>query len=230
MTNKKALSTNEIVLVSLIVLILAAISIPMMVKAVKTKGIVTQVEKAYSSLDSAFYLIRIIEGSPECWSASEEGYYNVFSAYMPIEREFVPKKLEVVKYKGINGKIEESFNRNNIAMGRMPDGTVIRFVNIDSACKMVCGQSWRLLNVCAEVYVTVRDTNGHINLSNLVFGRNTFAFYITKEGIVPVGTKGSSKDAQYMCNKKSDSIDSKSCTAWILLKKNFNYLKKPVQW
>ena len=102
--------------------------------------------------------------------------------------------------------------------------------NINPRCNSVHGSSTALRNVCGELFIQIRDINGNVTLTNSILGKNTFVFYITTEGFVPVGSKGSKEDAQYMCSKSNNLKTSRSCTAWALQKENLDYLSRQIKW
>lgn len=231
----RAFSAQETLVVGIIIFVIGALVIFMMVSGSQVREAVSQLDKTYTSLNSAFNLAKMNEGTPEAWVNRGDDYqkvfYKVFSKYLSIVPEELPSHLAGQIYYGINGETEEYVDKKDITMGRLNDGVVIRFANINPYCTTHRGGTYALRNVCGEIYVQIKDVNGNVSFSNSILGKNTFVFYLTKEGVVPVGTKGSREDAQYLCKKKSDvAISSKSCTAWILTKKNMDYLKHNIEW
>jgi hypothetical protein len=226
-----AFSSVEIFIVSIICFIIAAISITGLIKFSQKNEAVGQLEKTYASLNNAFNIAKMDVGTPEAWVSAkeppEETYFRVFQKYLSMTKDTVPQKLSGIAYYGIDGNIEEFADRNSVVLGRLNDGILLRFISVDPHCNANQGHSAALKSVCGEVYVQVKNINGNVNLDNSIFGKNTFALLFTKEGFVPLGSKDSRSDASFLCRKKSDTkISSKSCTAWVLIRKNFDFLSK----
>lgn len=100
----------------------------------------------------------------------------------------------------------------------MNDGATIG-MNVRSAdCTQNRGTSKILQNACGTFLV---DING-VRPPNQV-GKDTFAFVITKEGIVPHGTQD---DTMYKFSTKclAKPGDSWGCTAWVIVNENMDYL------
>lgn len=231
----KAFSAQETLVVGAIVLVIGVLVIFMMIKGSQVREAVTQLDKTYVALNNAFNLAKMNEGTPEAWVSRgddyQKVYYKIFAKYLSIMPEELPSHLSGQIYYGIDGKTEEYVDKKEITMGRLNDGIVLRFANINPYCTSKHGNTFALRNVCGEIYVQIKDVNGNVTLTNSILGKNTFAFYLTKEGVTPIGTKGSKEDAQYLCRKKSDvAINSKSCTAWVLVRKNLDYLNRNIEW
>lgn len=230
-----AFSVSETLTTMVIVIVLGSLLIFGMIHNAQRREAVAQLKKAYISFNNAFNMIKMNEGPPETWinrgDDYQKQYMQLFSKYMGIQHIDLPLHLSGLIHYGMNGDTEIYVSKKDLLLGQLNDGTIIRFDNINPACNTVHGNTYALRNVCGEVFVQIKDINGNASLTNSILGKNTFAFYITQDGLVPVGSKGSKEDAQFLCTKSKEVKSSgKSCTAWVLARENLDYLRRPVQW
>lgn len=231
----QAFSARETLVTGAIVAIVGVTVIFMMYQNAQVREAITQLDKTYVALNNAFNLAKMNEGTPEAWynggASPDKTYYRVFAKYLSMIPAELPPTFAGQIYYGITGETEDFVSKDKLTLGRLNDGILLRFANVNPYCNSIRGQSTILKSVCGEVYVQIKDINGNVNFSNSILGKNTFVFYITKDGVVPVGTKCSKEDAQFLCNKKSDvKISSKTCTAWAVVRKNLDYLNRSVEW
>lgn len=232
---KNAFSVSETLTTLVIVILLGSLLIFTMIHNAQRREAVSQLKKTYLSLTNAYGLLKANEGTPETWVSRgddyEQVYFKLFSKHLNMQLKDMPPHLSGLVYYGINGTVERYTTKKDVTMGQLNDGIIIRFTDIDPACRSYHGSTAAYRSVCAKIYVQVKDINGNVNLTNAILGKNTFVFYVTQEGIYPVGAKGSKEDAQFMCNKTSDiKIDSESCTAWVMTKENLDYLRRHIEW
>lgn len=232
--HSKGFSTTETLTVFVIVIIIGALIISGLIHNAQRLETVSQVKKAYNTFNKAYNLAKMQEGGPESWARTKYpviDYYKILKKYVRITHMDIPAHLSGLIYYGIGGDQEIYVSRNEAVLGRLEDGSIIRIANINPRCNSVHGSSTALRNVCGELFIQIRDINGNVTLTNSILGKNTFVFYITTEGFVPVGSKGSKEDAQYMCSKSNNpKTDSRSCTAWALAKENLDYLSRQIKW
>lgn len=91
---------------------------------------------------------------------------------------------------------------------------------LDSTCNAngegICGVYWV-------------DINGFKNPNE--YGYDTFAFYLTRNGIVPAGTQKDSYSGgysfEYMCIGSGSYVDESGlgCTGWVINNENFDFRK-----
>lgn len=210
-------------------------TMPALIANHQEKVTVTRLKKVYSILSQLYVSVTNEEGYPYDWeveyndSGSKDGtktFYNVIKNYS--------KYLKIcdnsdcrVEYRLLNGTYDgnSSYRIASLPM-ILADGTYLRvnFSDVGGAdqCNLVRGNSEALKSVCAELYV---DINGK-QLPN-TFGRDTFIFYWTKYGIVPVGTKNEASHVTFdsTCSKNKSSLYSGyGCTAWVLINENMDYM------
>lgn len=232
---KNAFSSSETLVTLVIVIFVGSFVIFGMIHNAQQHEVVSQLKKAYTSFNSAFNIAKMNEGSPEAWSSRnsepDKDFFKILNKYLNMHPADMPEHFSGLVYYGLNGNTELYVPKKDLTMGRFEDGTIARVANINPYCNSVRGNTTALRNICGEVYIQIRDINGNVNLTNSVLGKNTFVFYLTSEGLVPVGTKGSKEDAQFLCRKSKDmKINSKSCSAWALQKENLDYLRHSVEW
>lgn len=227
-------STTETLTVFVITIIVGALIITGLIHNAQRLETISQIKKAYTTFNKAYNLAKMSEGGPESWARTSYpviDYYKVLKKYVRIQHMDLPSHMSGLIYYGINGGQEHYVSKSQAVLGRLDDGSIIRIANVNPYCNSVHGTSTALKNVCGELYIQIRDINGNVTLTNSILGKNTFVFYITTEGFVPVGTKGSKEDAQYMCRKSKElQIDSRSCTAWALANENLDYLSRQIKW
>ena len=210
-------------------------TMPALIANHQEKVTVTRLKKVYSILSQLYVSVTNEEGYPYDWeveyndSGSKDGtktFYNVLKNYS--------KYLKIcdnsdcrVEYRLLNGTYDgnSSYRIASLPM-ILADGTYLRvnFSDLGGAdqCNLVRGNSEALKSVCAELFV---DINGK-QFPN-TFGRDTFIFYWTKYGIVPVGTKNEASHVTFdsTCSKKKSSLYSGyGCTAWVLINENMDYM------
>ena len=57
------------------------------------------------------------------------------------------------------------------------------------------------------------------------FGRDMFIFHISKEGVIPTGTQFVNVPAYTFENSCKMSGNGTSCSAWVILNENMDYLR-----
>ena len=67
------------------------------------------------------------------------------------------------------------------------------------------------------------DINGKAKPNTV--GIDIFKFYLTKDGFIPFGGDGASRNFETFCNKSKNIIASGwACAAWVMLNENMDYL------
>lgn len=215
--------------------VVAAMTMPALIANYQENVTITRLKKVYSVLSQLYVSVTQEEGYPNEWdvvyndSGSRDGtmtFYNVlknYTKYLKICNNYDCR----VEYKLLSGSYngDSSYRVGSLPMV-LADGTFLRanFTDLGGAndCNLVRGSSDALKSVCAELYV---DINGK-QFPN-TFGRDTFIFYWTKYGIVPVGTKEESSHITFgsTCSKNKSSLYSGyGCAAWVLVNENMDYM------
>lgn len=229
MKDRKTGFTLAEVLITLgIIGVVAAMTMPTLIQKQQEKVTVNQLKKVYTTLAQTITLAQSDYGSPESWdwgdSANKEDTYQVlkkyFVPYMKVTR--LCRKGEGcvpdVMYRRLNGTDHANYKNENPAI-ILHDGTLIFMWvgvysdgSVNSSAQVLC-------------YLFV-DLNGS-HLPNQ-FGRDTFMFAVTPQGMWPVGLVGEKygiRDFTNTCRRNIDSyLNGIGCTAWIIYNENMDYL------
>ncbi len=223
----------EVLITLAIIGIVAALTIPTVIRNYQERQVVTSVKKAYNTLFQAFKLAEIENGAIDTWD--QDAPANVIEMLRP--------HLKIIKKcnSGTKGcwaekyytlQNTEAYNKDaSCAQAILADGTFLRIYSSNNAgCKNDQSQNQEskyLQSVCAELYI---DINGNKKPNS--YGRDIFLFWITKYGVIPMGTK----DEKYWrinntCSRISASVENGGgCAAWVIKNGNMDYLKKQISW
>lgn len=228
MKKKKAFTLAEVLITLGIIGIVAAMTLPTIIQKHREKVAVAKVKKIYSIASQAFMLAVEDKGTPDLWnliangnSVGAENLAKVFAEYMKVIK-FCGVQVGCLKtgmYKNLNGQSNNTDFNNNKAYSKMilSDGAVIVFVVRSPDCSSSIGETPQLKNVCGRLYI---DING--SQSPNQYGHDFFAFHITKQGIIPAGTKAESDILSFSsCNINSTGY---GCAAWVIFNENMDYL------
>ncbi len=182
-------------------------------------------------MSQAFNMARINEGEPENWGwsayLSDIGSKNGLDKLVPYLKITKYCGLEMSKdcfpnvtYKYLNGNDWlKADNVNRYAKAKLADGTMFIVESYSSNCEFSRGATKELNGICALIHV---DINGYKGPNQL--GRDYFTLYLTKNGIMPSGTKNESAQD---CSKSGYGF---RCAGWVIYKENMDYLKHDVNW
>lgn len=232
----KAFTLAEVLIVLGIIGIVAECLIPTLIQDVNEKDTVGMLKKEYSILSQAYTFAVMQNGDPTNWSlgstlADPNGASNLLNILSPI--------LKIVKNCGVatnsdcypsSGYTAENGTTNILSDGStgkavLADGSTVYTYIYNGACNYGMG-SGSLQNACGEISV---DINGRKGPNKL--GVDAFIFYLTKNGISPVGTAlDTAFSFDGFCKDKSKGLiegmgyNGAGCTAWVLYNENMDYL------
>ncbi len=224
--NKRGFTLAEVLITLAIIGVVAALSIPAVVKNYKETQTVTQLRKNYSILSQAYNLALAENGDPTGWDlkglGNPEGALNFLDKmrpYLKIIKECKTNKdgcLASGYYKDLNGKDASTFNPGYQALIRLADGTGVVLQVWDVTCAD--------FRACA--FITV-DLNGDKKPNQL--GIDTFTFLAKKNKLVPQGIGGDTYDFENWCNLAKSSVPGNNyngvgCAAWVVINQNMGYL------
>ncbi len=229
-----AFTLAEVLITLAIIGVVAALTIPSVVRHYQELQIVTSVKKAYSQLAQAFNIATVENGPIGTWNWDDkEVIGKIITSHLKIIKDcgssagcFSPY------YKTLNGT-EASYSSLNSSSTyyktRLADGFSFA-LSVRSGCSYKVGNTNRLSRICGDIYV---DINGD-KLPNQG-GKDLFTFYITeKDGVIPMGTQDdlTGNPVEILCNinNQANGYNGKGCTAWVIAKENLDYLKKQVLW
>lgn len=231
----KAFTLAEVLITLSIIGVVAAMTIPSLKQSTQNAETVAKVKKAYATISVAFQKAELDNGSVAGWgwtaSGASVGAQNVFdilSPYLNISKSCGTASLHcfpAVTYKYLNLQSMSPIDGSTAyAKAQLLDGTLISFISRSSDCSDdefgPRGDTPQLKNVCGLVFWDINGQNG----PNII-AKDTFVFYITKYGVIPLGTNRDTSYPLSNCSKSASTQAGAACTAWVLEKGNMDYLK-----
>lgn len=223
----------EVLIVLGIIGIIAEMTIPTLMQNFQEKVTVTQLKKAYSTLSQAYTMSVQENGTPDNWGITDNfpspiGAVDLLDKLTPYlkttkicktDTGCFPDKI----YTGLNKTSGYNFYSTNMfAKAALSDGSIVAMIVHNHNCENVDGNSPSLQGVCGDIWV---DVNGFKSPNQ--YGIDMFLFWITKSGIIPMGT---AQESNYRfdnyCNM-SDTTTSENgvgCAAWVIYNENMDYL------
>lgn len=199
------------------------------VKFGNEQAYVSQLQIAYQQMTEAYMTTSNLYGNPTFWNLSDknpkESGYRILLAlsYAIPEMKVFQKECNIeYEHSGLDGKIPALFTsdriKKNYSQALFGKNLHLYATVLSQQCDIEYGTSKPLQNVCGEIIV---DLNGE-NKPN-IFGKDTYLFYVTSNGIVPSGLN---EDFTNSFTKGCNLINSQGygCTAWVLMNKNLDYL------
>lgn len=193
----------------------------------ETENTVISIQKTYSSLLNAYKIAKKEKGFPDNWNleedASPKGAENILKSLIP---SFKLAKycgnddgcFNPSTYKNLNNAPSYTFDSDAAwAKVQLEDGSSLAIYSLGGYASYSVSEI-PLQNVCGFIAV---DTNG-IKKPNQI-GGDTFMFYLTKYGIIPMGNpQDTAISFNSRCRDKK-TADGWGCTAWVIYNKNLDY-------
>lgn len=243
---KKAFTLAEVLITLGIIGIIAAMTLPFLIGRYNEKVTLHKLETAYSLLSSAYSSLIFEYGTPDVWpdrSYNGMGVTNMFAKRLKLyniclttDRNCDLFKGKLV-YKTLNGGDAGSY-KSLIGTGTKLNDMTVTFLMRSADCRGWAMYKWESVtkkspyyHACGTIHV---DINGKAQPNR--YGVDLFEFIFTDTRIVPSGTPPTPYySLNSSCNgKRSSSWDGstngKFCAAWLLIKKNMDYLRKEVHW
>lgn len=233
---KKGFTLAEVLIVIGIIGMIANMTIPTLVQNVQEKTTVALLKKAYSTLSQAYTMTASENGTPDTWNltlndAGAATMMNMFKPYLRTNKDCGPNGdcFPNVSYNHFNNwGYWGNFNTTTaVYKVQLADGILLGSIITDPSCVSDYGSSQSLHNVCGGFYV---DVNGFKNPN--VVGKDMFFIYLTKSGMVPVGTQ--SETMWPFSGRGCEDVSAATgwgCTAWIIYSENMEYTKcKDLAW
>ncbi len=166
----------EVLLAIGILGVVAAITIPALIQHTNRKDWMTALKKSYTILSEGFKQTEALNGKIASWE--EEEFYSNF-----IEGFKVSKSCEGSSCLPNEVYLNESgfTSPENSKSYVLADGQAISLSLTDTNCATTVGS---LEGICGNVFI---DVNGEKGPNTM--GKDFFGFYVTKEGIIPYGSK-----------------------------------------
>lgn len=227
MKKLKAFTLAEVLITLGVIGVVAAMTMPTLIKSYNEKVTVSKVKKTYSILNQAIQLAINEHGNLDTWFISGQGN-NIRNNEIFLEN--IKPYLKILKncgndgnclfnkeYKTMNSGVWQSFNLApyNYLRLILADGTQLFFAIHNDFCRhedTFSGYN----NTCGYLFI---DINGNNKQPNII-GQDAFYFVILKEGLaLPIVDNCSNKLPK---NQRTGW----SCSTLIMQNGNMNYLKK----
>lgn len=244
---KKAFTLAEVLITILVLGIVLTLVMPGLVKNYKEHEIISAVKKFYSQFSTALSVAQVKNGEVESWNwdpdrggAGAEEIMNTLAPYLKIRKRCPYNSTEkcfATKYYNLsngNWGIASPDDSSNYSRATLADGMSIWIRTQGNGCSLnmsngegTDSKSKYLKEVCGLIGVDINGVKGPN-----ILGKDTFYFWITKYGALPVGTEfEKTYNLADYCNLTSDKGNNGyACSAWIWQKGNVDYTKRAVAW
>jgi prepilin-type N-terminal cleavage/methylation domain-containing protein len=235
----RAFTLAEVLITLGIIGVVAALTIPTLMQSADERATVTALKKSYSTLSQAYTMAVKDNGSPESWFPTHFGYHPelvaLLAPYLNVDKLCIDNATSsgvgtpgcwpqvVYKWGGLlRGTGANNYDSDSYPKMRLADGTLIEAQFLDETCSIDYGDTAALSSVCAQYFV---DVNGFKGPNR--WGYDTFAFYLTKYGIIPFGSQQETPGT-FATYCKNPSIDDygvgNACAAWLIFNNNMDYV------
>ena len=224
-----AFTLAEILITLSILGIVAAITIPNVIKNYKRKVTVTKVKKMYANLSSAYelYLLNNNNEAEIFYDTKEDStraYEKIIKPYFSIKKDAGTGATGRNRVLGTqyyytdekSGRYDWASDGLSYAV-ELKDGSVLWTKGYVSKEKYLEGTSTKLL--------IGYDINGKEKPN--AYGKDTFFFFVIRREIVPGRDCSTPRDIQACAKNCIKSTSGSTCSAWIIAKGNMNYLDCP---
>lgn len=235
-----AFTLAEVLITLAIIGVVAVMTLPTVLQKYEERATITKLKKIYSMLNQAYQMVVIENGTIDQWGLintahdeddtltddsviSTNTFWDLMTKYLKVEkvcRFYEECNLTDFKIKSLDGQILTNKTGNAVLLN---DGTLFWGGNIsDSTCSADYGVPLAK-NVCGDFGVIIKNSAK----SEYTTGKNNFMFFITKNGIVPMGLNGINIRAfsnHCLRANAGDKYNGYGCTAWVLQNENMDYL------
>lgn len=237
MKKLKAFTLAEVLIAATIVGAVSILTIPTLINSIEEKITVAKVKKIYKELNNSYMKARMKYGPLSEWGTDRSTSHTdldgeVIADHISNDSEIAMSKMLY----GLNYKYDRSSTPREVTelSNTRPRNEIHRFVLADEIRisdlwinDPNCSRAVAIGNRCGDFRV---DING--NKPPNAFGKDIFLFHLTRNAIVPMGTRNDNwYPLKTHCNKDGNNqFNGYGCTAWIIEKGNMDYLHKSVSW
>ena len=219
-----AFTLAETLIVMGIIGVVAALTLPNLNSSTGEKEKVAKVKKIYSNLNDAFGRTTAIYGPVNEWFKNDSDAISYSKRFTERVLEF----LKTTNVKNCNTVTCYSYtnfldlsgstaaNMKDAMSVNLPDGTELLIRLSAPNCDKLKQGSALSGHFCGTIYA---DIDGSTKGTH-TYGKDIFAFYITNEGIVPMGYSGEGLDVL-----NETPLKGMQATGWVIENENMDYLK-----
>ncbi len=235
---KYAFTLAEVLITLAIIGVVAALTIPTVIRNYQERQTVTALKKFYTEISQAYSRAQVDNGTPDNWNwGTGEGngtdadrIIDILSPYLKITKRCGNQAgcFASSTYKTLNKNIDwwGPSGSSGYAGTQLANGLAFWIYSYGNNCTQNWGGTKELSSSCGSLGV---DLNGFKKPNQL--GRDTFRFILTKYNVIPFGTNDSNFTLSNDCRTSSQTNQNGiACAAWVLAKDNMDYLHKDVNW
>ena len=241
-TIKRGFTLAEVLITLGIIGVVAAMTMPTLIQKNNEKATVTKLKKIMNVMNSAITMSINENGPIDSWNLTatvwdEEAGANTDESKEgqdELTKKYLLPYLKYTSYCLYSDTTCKKYTRYSLDGTQfsaytdriiLADGsTIVGFNLATPSCTASYGSSKPLQNVCGEMFV---DVNGASNPPNKS-GEDLFLFYITKYGVIPMGTEMEYNNYfsfENRCNlSKVNRLNGYGCAAWVIYNENMDYL------
>lgn len=225
---KTAFTLAEILITLGIIGVVASLTIPILLTAQQERSTVSALETSYSIIQNAYTIAANENGTPESWGlvgSKDKRLIETLLPYLKISKNCIgiANCNPVIDVKQLNNVIDVNYKNfyNVLPSVTLANGSILSAVWVHSlTCVAQKGNSPALKNVCGSIAVDINGLKGPNQT-----GVDVFDFWLTKYGIIPVGSALETVvNFNSYCRDK-DTQTGDGCAAWVLYNENLDYLK-----
>lgn len=223
---KNAFTLAEVLITLAIIGVVAALTIPAVVKKYKETQTVSQLKKAYSTLSQATSMVVAQYGPIESLNFTDgddnaiESIFLTYKPYLHIAKSCknVAGCWTTTKTKSLNGS-DPGYSNDagfgyNIYILVLNNGMKII---MDMWTMPAAANYWGVTTKMQNLLIFTVDINGDKGPN--IIGRDVFSFAVTERGVMPAGYANNSAQ----CNTSSDTRSGWDCAAKVLKENAINY-------
>ena len=206
----------EVLITLVIIGVIAAMTIPTLMKNTNKQEYVVGLKKAYSAMTQVTNKIIAEEGNPKCsiggWACSNDDVYDMYKKYLSIAKDCSSSSdCSQQQYLQLTGGYMDFFT--DIKGLITNDGIRFAFLGVNENCEG--SDSGTKSGGCFWIRV---DVNGEKKPN--IIGRDAFQFVVKENGLVPAGCepKSAKRTPQTVC-----TASGWQCTCRVLTEGAMNY-------
>lgn len=219
---EKGFTLAEVLITLAIIGVVAAITIPTLIRNYQEKVTVIKVKKMYSVLSQAYQRYLADNGKSEFIQIDDEDsaekVFKIFEPYLKISEDCTANGTKNCFYSGkyifLNGNkwTDDIYAGNRNYHVRLNDGSALIFRGSDNASAEQ-GKQEGNLDYNLQAYYDVNGASGPNTQ-----GKDVFTFIFNDNGAIPLGLDSG---GQTLC---LGGKHGQSCAAWVIYKGNMDYL------
>ena len=236
---RPAFTLAEVLITLGIIGVVAAMTMPSLIQNYQVKETVSRLKKFTSIMNNTILMAKNDYGEIDSWdfilSTNDENNNANASTVEGLDNFIKKYMLPYLKYTEHHKLNESGISYKPTALGgtvfsglvtpmiKLTDGISVIGLFMYGSCSTNIGSSSGLNKACGEIFVDINSER-----KPNIIGRDIFLFYITPNGVVPMGTANQTGGFNFKnyCNRNNKAyINGYGCTAWVIYNENMDYLR-----